>query len=89
MKSSFKDIQKSYEDRLNLLEKAHLAAQPHALLHLLVHWKMFKLAFRYKQWNEVLGQLPRLALAMPGSWLGKAPKGNVGSTKMGIFEEKN
>jgi hypothetical protein len=27
-------------------------------------------------------------LAMPGSWLGRAPKGNVGSTQKGIFEEK-
>ena len=77
-----------YEDQLELLEKAHLIAQPQAVPHFLIHWKMFKLAFRYKQWSEVFGQIPRLFLAMPGSWLGRAPKGNVGSTKMGIFEEK-
>jgi hypothetical protein len=50
---------------------------------------MFKLAFNYKQCSEALGQMPRLILAMPSSWLGMAPRGNVGSTKMGIFEEKN
>ncbi len=78
----------NYEDQLTLLEKAHLNSQPFAVPHFLVHWKMFKLAFRYKQWREVFGQIPRLLLALPGSWLGRAPKGNVGSTKMGIFEEK-
>lgn len=78
----------SYEDRLSLLEEAHLLSQPFALPHFMVHWEMFKLAFDCRQWNEVLGQIPRLILAMPGSWLGRAPKGNVGSTKMGIFEKK-
>jgi hypothetical protein len=81
--------EKRYDERLLLLEDAHLSSQPYALPHLIVHWQMFKLAFANKQWSEVFGQIPRLLLAMPGSWLGKAPKGNVGSTKMGIFEEKN
>lgn len=79
---------KSYEDRLAELEKIHLISQPFAVPHFLVHLEMFKLAFRFKQWREVFGQIPRIFLAMPGSLLGKAPKGNVGSTKMGIFEEK-
>lgn len=79
---------KSYDERLLLLEDAHLISQPHAILHFYVHWEMFMLALRWRQWDEVIGQVPRLALAMPGSWLGKAPKGNIGSTKMGIFEEK-
>ena len=77
-----------YEARLALLEKAHLVSQPFARPHFLVHWEMFKLALAFKQWREFLGQIPRLFLAMPGSWLGKAPRGNIGSTKMGIFEEK-
>lgn len=81
--------EKPYDERLLLLEDAHLLSQPYALPHFMVHWQMFKLAFANKQWREVFGQIPRLLLAMPGSWLGKAPKGNVGSTKMGIFEEKN
>jgi hypothetical protein len=77
-----------FETRLRILERAHLVSQPYAAPHFLVHWEMFKLAFISLQWRELLGQIPRLLLAMPGSWLGKAPKGNVGSTKMGIFEEK-
>jgi hypothetical protein len=78
----------NYDERLLLLEKAHLEAQPLAVPHFLVHWEMFKLAIEYRVFGEVFGQIPRLILAMPGSWLGKAPKGNVGSTKMGIFEER-
>lgn len=76
----------SYEANLHLLEQAHLYSQPYAYLHLIVHWEMFKLALANKVWKEVIGQIPRLILAMPGSWLGRAPKGNIGSTKMGIFE---
>lgn len=79
---------KLYDERLLLLEDAHLISQPFAIAHIYVHWEMFKLALKWKQWNEAIGQIPRLLLAMPGSWLGKAPRGNVGSTKMGIFEEK-
>jgi hypothetical protein len=78
----------SYQEAMSFLEEAHLLSQPYATYHLYVHWKMFLLAFRFKVWSEVLGQIPRLLLAMPGSILGMAPKGNVGSTKMGIFEER-
>jgi hypothetical protein len=77
-----------YETNLHLLEMAHLYSQPFAYLHFIVHWKMFKLAFGNNVWKEVIGQIPRLILAMPGPWLGKAPKGNIGTTKMGIFEIK-
>lgn len=77
-----------YEGALGLLEEAHLLAQPYSWPHFYVHWKMLCLAFKFRNWNEFMGQLPRLALAIPGSFFGKAPKGNVGSTKMGIFEER-
>ena len=75
-----------FQDSLKMLEEAHLLAQPYGWPHLVVHYEMFLLSLEFKQWNEVLGQIPRMFLALPGSWLGKAPKGNLGSTKMGIFE---
>lgn len=78
----------SYEERLTELENEHLRFQPEARLHIYVHWKMFLLALRFRVWSEALGQISRLFLAAPGSLLGKAPKGNVGSTRMGIFEVK-
>lgn len=80
---------KNYEDALRLLEEAHIISQPHAWPHLCVHWKMFLLALKHRKWKEVIGQIPRLILAIPGSLTGKAPKGNVGSTRMGIFEERD
>ena len=77
-----------YYSALNALERAHILSQPFALPHLYIHWLMFLLALRHYVFKEAIGQIPRLILAMPGSLIGKAPRGNVGSTKMGIFEEK-
>lgn len=78
---------KNYDDSLLYLEEAHLIAQSDARLHLYVHWRMLLLALYYNQWNEFFGQIPRLILAVPGSILGLSPKGNLGSTKMKIFEQ--
>lgn len=78
----------SYQEALKALEEAHLLAQPYCLPHFYVHLKMLVLAFTFRQWGEFFGQIPRLLLAIPGSLTGKAPRGNVGSTKMGIFEER-
>lgn len=80
--------EKEYQVALGLLEEAHIISQPYALPHLRVHWAMFLIAFKHSDYKEVVGQIPRLILAIPGSLLGLAPKGNVGSTKMGIFEKK-
>lgn len=83
----FKEVQTSlnFDSALTLLEKLHILAQPDALPHFYVHFLMLKLAIKFKIYKEVLGQIPRLILAIPGSLLGLAPKRNVGSTKMGIF----
>lgn len=79
---------RGYEEALSFLEEAHLIAQPKSWPHFYVHLKMLQLSFHFKKWNEFLGQIPRLFLAIPGSLTGQAPTGNVGSTKMGIFEER-
>lgn len=79
---------RGYDEAMTLLEEAHLFAQPYAGPHFSVHWRMFILAFKFREYKELLGQIPRLILAIPGSFLGKAPKGNIGSTKMGIFEKR-
>lgn len=76
-----------YDAALTLLEEAHLIAQEKGWEHLVVHIEMFKLALHYRVLSEALGQIPRIILAYPGSKLGVFPKGNVGSTKMGIFEK--
>jgi hypothetical protein len=67
------------------LERAHILSQAHAGPHLRVHWAMFTFAWRSRDGFELLGQLLRLLLAAPGSWLGRAPLGNTGGTSVGLF----
>ena len=79
---------RNYEEALVVLETEHINSQSRAWPHTYVHWKILLLAFEFRNWHEVSGQIPRLFLAAPGSLLGRAPRGNVGTTKMGIFEER-
>jgi hypothetical protein len=67
------------------LERAHILGQGNARAHLRVHWRMFTFAWRRRDRRELLGQVPRLILAGPGSLLGREPKGNTGSANVGLF----
>ncbi len=77
-----------YFSALKILEQEHIKYHMVPMKHVQIHWLMLKLAWKYKVAGEFLGQIPRLLLAAPGSLLKKAPKGNVGSTRMGIFETR-
>jgi len=68
------------------LERAHILSQAFAVAHTRVHGAMFRFAFRRGDVREMLGQLPRLLLAAPGSLLGRAPLGNTGGANVGIFK---
>ena len=67
------------------LERAHVLSQAFAGPHTRVHWAMFCFAYRRRDVREMLGQVPRLLLAAPGSLLGLAPLGNTGGANVGIF----
>ena len=67
------------------LERAHILSQAYAWPHVRVHARMLGYAFRTRDPGELLGQIPRLLLAAPGSWTGRAPRGNTGGTNVGIF----
>lgn len=67
------------------LERAHVLSQAHAGPHVRVHLRMLATAFRRRDLREVAGQLPRILLAAPGSWTGRAPRGNTGGAGVGIF----
>lgn len=67
------------------LERAHVLSQAHAWPHLVVHGRMLIAGVKRRDAREVLGQLARLALAAPGSWLKRAPRGNTGGANVGIF----
>lgn len=68
------------------LERAHLLSQPWAWTHTRVHIAMFRLAIRERDRRELVGQVIRLAVAGPGSLVGKYPPGNTGRTTMGLTE---
>lgn len=78
------------DDRMELawdsLGRAHILSQGYARAHLRVHWHMLVLAWRTSNRYEVLGQILRLVLAVPGSLLKKAPKGNPGFSYVGLFK---
>lgn len=67
------------------LERAHILGQFDWKAHFHVHVLMFFLALKTHNWSESFGQIPRILLAIPGSLTGKAPLGNVGTSRVGIF----
>lgn len=67
------------------IERAHILGQYYVIPHLETHWLMLSLAIKTLNYKEILSQIPRLILAAPGSITGKAPKGNPGSGRIGIF----
>jgi len=67
------------------LERAHILSQAFAWPHTWVHWEMLRMGLARRDWREVLGQIPRLLLAAPGSITGRAPRGNTGRATVGIF----
>ncbi|MBL8786410.1 MAG: DUF3703 domain-containing protein [Deltaproteobacteria bacterium] len=73
------------EEAWRHLERGHILSQPFAGLHVKVHVHMIRRAFRDRNWRELVGQLPRLVLAGPGSLLGRYPRGNRGTTTISMF----
>lgn len=68
------------------LERAHVLSRAHAWPHVLVHVSMLGVAHRRRDFAELLGQLPRIALAAPSSWTGRTPKGSTERASVGIFQ---
>ncbi len=64
------------------LERAHILGQSYPCEHTLVHLEMLKFGFRIKNWNEVLGQIPRLLVGGVKSFVGKIPVGNTGGANV-------
>lgn len=67
------------------LERAHILAQFFAIRHFYVHILMIRFSLVHFKGYEILGQIPRIILAIPGSLTGLAPKGNSGGSNVGIF----
>jgi len=67
------------------LERAHILSQPLAGPHLRTHGLMLAAATRRRDGGEILGQLLRIALAVPGSLSGRYPLGNTGGADVSAF----
>ena len=66
-------------DGWEALKQAHVLSQPWASPHVRVHWAMLLKGWRERNRHEVLGQVLRLAVAAPASWVGRYPAGNTGA----------
>lgn len=53
-----------YRKAWSLLEEAHILSQPLAIPHILVHFKMFCLAVRQRDFAEIFGQTIRFCLTI-------------------------
>ena len=67
------------------LERAHILSQPLAGSHLRTHAAMFGAACRSRNGREIVGQVLRLLLAVPGSLSGRYPVGNTGGADVSAF----
>jgi hypothetical protein len=67
------------------LERAHVLAQPATLLHVRVHWLMFRFALRQGLAGEAFGQMLRMLLAAPLTIIGALPTGNTGGSAVSGF----
>lgn len=76
----------NHSEAWQALARAHILGQFYSWPHLVVHWLMFCQGLRTLNMNEIIGQIPRLLLAIPGSLTGKAPRGNTGLSNVGIFQ---
>lgn len=68
------------------LERAHILSQPFGGPHVHVHLAMLSLGWRTSDAREIFGQLVRVLVAAPGSWLGRFPPGNTGRARVGLMQ---
>ncbi len=67
------------------LERAHILSQGSASRHFSIHFAMFSFAVMKRDFKEIIGQIPRMILAVPSSLLRKAPRGNTGRSNKSMF----
>lgn len=66
-------------------ERAHVIGQMWIGPHLVSHWEMLLVGWMRTDVREIFGQLLRLALVIPGTWLGRLPEGNTGGSNVNPF----
>lgn len=71
-----------YQEAWRHLERAHILGQAYPIEHTSIHWKMLKFGMHMKNWQEVIGQIPRLLVGGVKSFVGKIPVGNTGGANV-------
>lgn len=66
-------------------ERIDILSKRVGMMHLQSHWWMLRYASSLRDYNEVLGQLLRLALAPIGNLTGSLPFGNTGRANFSAF----
>lgn len=77
--------EQNFEESWHHLERAHEVAQDRLGPHCVSHWRMLELAWRTRDWRELLGQIFRLSLAPIGNITGSLPIGNSGRSNISAF----
>ena len=54
-----------FEAAWSALQRAHILGQRDAIAHTIAHWNMLKLAWKQRDFREVMGQLMPVLLAIP------------------------
>lgn len=70
------------------LERAHILGQRYPYQHTQTHWLMLCQGIKSKNVKEIFGQLVRLLLGAPFSFINKIPVGNVGSTRVSMIKQQ-
>ncbi len=86
--SKFKSAQAigDHQASFHHLGRAHVLSQSSPSNHLFIHWLMFRYAIGRKDYKEILGQVLRLLVTIPGHLLGRVPVGNIGWSTVGLIE---
>lgn len=79
-------LERDFDAAWPALERAHVLGQADAYLHVQSHWWMLRCGVAQADAREIFGQLVRVALAAPASWLGRYPRGNTGRARVGLFQ---
>jgi hypothetical protein len=68
------------------LERAHVLAQPDAIIHIGSHLAMLRRGVIERDTTEIIGQVVRALLAGPASLTGRIPTGNNGRARTPLSE---
>ena len=74
------------EDEWRHLERAHVLSQPMAVAHVRTHVAMLGYGVRHRDRREIVGQLVRVVVAAPGTWMGRYPVGNTGGANVSALK---